>query len=244
MKLKNKKISHSKRNAIQYFLNTAKSSLQPWLIKLILYGSVSKDTSEVKSDIDILLVHIASDDYLLDKISQLSFETALKFGEYVEAIPISYYEYKTRKDISSFLREVEKGEVLYMKKKSEVNKIEAYDYLNLGEEFLDYGKAAYKRKEYRDAIDDAYNGVELFVKALILLAGNTLARSHGGIIQQFGKLYILTEKLSKKTGRNLNKALILRGSARYNPKAILKREHAKMVINLGEEIYKFLKNKI
>ena len=118
----------------------------------------------------------------------------------------------------------------------EALRLEANDYLNLGEEFIGYGEGAFDRGEYRNAIDDTYNGIELLIKTLILLKGQGLAHSHGGIIQQFGKLYVTTGELAKELGKRINKSLILRGKARYDPRADITDKDAKVVLDLGETI--------
>ncbi len=106
----------------------------------------------------------------------------------------------------------------------------------MGEEFINYGKGAYDRGEYRNAADDTYNGIELLIKTLILLKGEGLAHSHGGIIQQFGKLYVVSGGIAKEFGKMINKALILRGKARYDPKADITEADAKAALDLGEAI--------
>ena len=229
---------NKKKEALEYFMEMAAKELKPSLVKAILFGSCAGGETKEDSDIDILMVYYGDDESFLDKISEFSFETSLKHGELIEAIPISLYEYKARKGNSFFLDEVERGEVIFAMDDREAIRLEANDYLNLGEEFIGYGKGAFERSEYRNAIDDTYNGIELLIKTLILLKGQGLAHSHGGIIQQFGKLYITTGEIEKELGKRINKALILRGKARYDPRADVTDTDAKVVLDLGEAILK------
>ena len=55
------------------------------------------------------------------------------------------------------------------------------------------------------ALDAVYNACELAVKALILLGGEELARSHGRLIAQFGRLYVETGKASRTWAGNFTK---------------------------------------
>lgn len=233
-----------KKEALEYFMQMAIKELKPWLVKAILFGSYGRREVRDDADIDILMVYYDDGERFLDKVSELSFETSVKYGELIEAIPMSLYEYKARKENSFFLNEVERGEVIFIMEDKEAIRLEANDYLNLGEEFINYGKGAYDRGEYRNAVDDTYNGMELLIKTLILLKGEGLAHSHGGIIQQFGKLYVVSGEIAKEFGKRINKALILRGKARYDPKADITEADAKAALDLGEAILEICRKEV
>jgi uncharacterized protein (UPF0332 family) len=106
----------------------------------------------------------------------------------------------------------------------------------LAGEYLGYAKGALKRGEIRLAIDAGYNALELLVKALIISTQNPLASSHGGLVTQFGKLFVLTGEISPEIGKGLKLALELRAKARYRPEAKLSKRDAKLVINLAEKV--------
>ena len=86
--------------------------------------------------------------------------------------------------------------------------------------------------------------MELLIKTLILLKGEGLAHSHGGIIQQFGKLYVVSGEIAKEFGKRINKALILRGKARYDPKADITEADAKAALDLGEAILEICRKEV
>ena len=69
-------------------------------------------------------------------------------------------------------------------------------YLELAEEYIGYAKDAFKENKLRLSIDAGYNACELLVKALIISTKTPLASSHGGIVGQVGKLFVLTKKVS------------------------------------------------
>ncbi|KPV62686.1 MAG: hypothetical protein AOA65_1668 [Candidatus Bathyarchaeota archaeon BA1] len=66
------------------------------------------------------------------------------------------------------------------------------DYYALALEWLKYARESIERNDIRLPTDAGYNAAELVVKALIVGKGETLAKSHGGMLDQFGRLYIPT----------------------------------------------------
>jgi len=94
------------------------------------------------------------------------------------------------------------------------------------------------------SIDSGYNACELLVKALIISTKNPLAFSHGGIVGQFGRLFVLTKKVPEHLGRNLNLALDLRAKARYKPRTQLQLKDAEFMVNLVEELLVIAKKEL
>ena len=88
----------------------------------------------------------------------------------------------------------------------------------------------------RLSIDCGYNACELLVKALIINIKVSLASSHGGIVGQFGKLFVLTGKVPEYLGKNLNLGLELRAKARYKPRTQLDTKNSDFIIKLAEEL--------
>lgn len=118
------------------------------------------------------------------------------------------------------------------------------DYLELSEEYLNYARDALAQGKLRLAIDSGYNSCELLVKALIISAGASLSSSHGGIVTQFGKLFVLTGELPQELGRSLNLSLELRAKARYKPKTDLSPTDAEVVVSLAGELLKAARQRL
>jgi len=227
-----------KRSALAYFVEELLKKASGKIVKIYLFGSLAKETARKESDVDVLIV-TNGDKTVEDLACEASFNTALAYCVSVEPFVMSIYEFNARKG-GFFLREVEEcGEVIYEMDKSEVNLLEAQGYLDLAEEFLNYAKDALERKALRPAIDEGYNAVKLLVKALILLKG--VASSHG-IVQQFGKLY--GGEIERSVGKELRKALVERNKARYDPKAEITEENARLIVKLGEKLEKEVEKRI
>jgi hypothetical protein len=65
-----------------------------------------------------------------------------------------------------------------------------------------------------------------------LIRGESLEQNNGGIVQQFGRLYVTGGRLERTVGTDGHKAPLLRDRARYDPKALLGREDAESVPRL------------
>jgi len=79
---------------------------------------------------------------------------------------------------------------------------------------------------------------------LIISTQNPLASSHGGLVTQFGKLFVLTGEISPEIGKGLKLALELRAKARYRPEAKLSKRDARLVINLAEKVLDIAKKRL
>ncbi len=222
----------SRVEAIDYFSREVQRTMGSSLAKLILYGSVATGEAGEGSDIVMAAIHFGDGRTVLQKVADIAFETVLRYGEIIECIPISAHEIRAGAPRSSFLREVGRGRVLFEMDEKEAIAQEAREYMMLADEYRSYAKGALERGEHRAAIDLGYNGAELLVKALILIRGEPLAQTHGDLLQQFGRMYVLGGSLDRSVGAELHKAPILRSKARYDPKALLVREDAEAVLGL------------
>ncbi|KPV63658.1 MAG: HEPN domain protein [Candidatus Bathyarchaeota archaeon BA1] len=235
----------NKREAVNHFVKKLLDVAKGQIAKVLIFGSLAKKNIRTESDIDVFILYFGDEEKILDITSELSFETALKYGESIEPFLMSIHEFNSRKNSSLFLREVLRNcEVIYEMSKNESDMLEAQDYVDLAEEFLTYAEGALKRKEFRAAIDQGYNAIELAIKALILIKGETLASSHGGIIQRLGRLYIITGEIRKEIGKNTRRSLTIRNKARYDPKAKITEEDATSIIGLAKELLDALNKKI
>ncbi|MEM2282710.1 MAG: HEPN domain-containing protein [Candidatus Hadarchaeales archaeon] len=227
-----------KKEALDEFIRRIRAGFGNRITGIYLYGSMAKGKAEVSSDIDVLLVYKDIDrTELLDKLSDLTFDLACKHGEVIEPIILPHDEFRRLVGRSPFLWEVlEHGRTIFEAESSTEWKFEFEEQLKLAEEYLRYARRALDENEYRLAIDTGYNSIELLIKALIISTKTELASSHGGVLTQFGDLFIKTGRIEKEVGRDAHRALILRAQARYVPSAQLTRADAEFVVSLAEKI--------
>lgn len=228
------------------FASQLKDLLGEKILGVYLFGSTAKGTATEESDIDILVVYSDIDEHrLLEIISEISFKIACEEGKTIEAVPMSKQEFEQSLGHSPFLWEVLKfGRPIFTTLSGTEWELDFKDYLDLAEEYLNYAKDALKENKLRLAIDAGYNACELLVKAMIINTKTSLASSHGGIVGQFGKLFVLSGKLPEHLGRNLNLGLDLRAKARYKPRAQLESRDAEFMINVDEELLKIAQKEL
>ena len=88
-------------------------------------------------------------------------------------------------------------------------------------------------------MDGAYNAAELCVKALLLDELTDLPSTHGGLIQQFSKIFIKDKKkCSRELGRKLHQALEWRNRARYEGATDITPETTKDIVKLAGDFLK------
>lgn len=228
------------------FATELKERLGEKVLGIYLFGSAAKGTATEESDIDILVVYSDIEERdLLEVASEISFKIVCKEGKLIETVPMSKKEYEQSLGRSPFLWEVLKfGRPIFSKLSGTEWELDFRDYLDLAEEYLHYAKDALNENKLRLSIDSGYNACELLVKALIISTKNSLVSSHGGIVGQFGKLFVLTKRVPEPLGRNLNLALDLRAKARYKPRVQLQVKDAEFIINLPEELLKIAQKEL
>lgn len=231
---------------IDSFANELRNSLGEKILGIYLFGSVAKGISTPESDIDVLIIYSGiAERRLLEIASEISFKIACKYGRLIEAVPMSKLEFEESLGRSPFLWEVLKfGKPIYTTLSGTEWHLDFKEYMVLAKEFLGYAKDALVEKKIRLAIDTGYNAIELLAKALIINTQNPLATSHGGVVAQFGKLFVLTKELPSEFGRNLNLCLDLRASARYKPRTELSIKDAEFVIDYAEKLLQFAEEKL
>lgn len=234
------------RKIIENFASELKARLDEKILGIYLFGSVAKGTSTEESDIDILIIYRDVDERgVLEVASEISFKYACQYGKTIEAIPMSEKEFEESKGFSPFLWEVLKyGEPLFTRLSATEWKLDFSDYLELAEEYIGYAKDALRENKLRLSIDAGYNACELLVKALIISTKNPLSSSHGGIVGQFGKLFVLTKKAPEELGKNLNLGLDLRAKARYKPRTQIEPKDAEFIIKLASELMLLAKKEL
>lgn len=234
--------SPSAAEVLRYYVEELRRRLGDKLVKVILFGSYARGVADEHSDIDALVVHRGDENEVRALVADATLETCLKCNAPLEPITMGVHEFRSE---SPFVKEVEKsGVVLYSVDPEEEVLGLAADYLPLIEEYLSYARECLEKGRYRLAVDLGYNAAELAVRALVLLKGETLARTHGGLAAQFARLYVGSGEVEREVGRALHEALMLRSRARYDPRAVVGREEAEKVVKLAERLLDILKKKI
>lgn len=219
-----------------------RSEIKDEIVKMILFGSSAKGNATPNSDIDILILiknGKRNEEYLMNKVYDYMIESNVP----LEVVTSTIDDLFLGKDY--FLYNVTSyGEEIYTMKKEEIKMIMVKDLKDLAEEYLESAGEVLPRNRIRLAIDAAYNAAELAAKGLILLKQDDLPGSHGGVVSLFGNLYVKTNELDRKVGRDFNLALKLRNEARYKPNVLLTIEDAKMILNLADDLIKIAGEKI
>lgn len=226
-----------KEEALDEFKERLLEAFKEKIVGVYLYGSLGKGEARPESDIDVLIVYRdVKKSKLLDELSAIAFEVACKYGELIEPIMLTEDEFKHQVGRSPLLWEVlEHGRALLPVEGLTKWEMDFKGYMELAEEYVRYAGDALDESKIRLAIDAGYNAIELAVKALIMNTGTSLA-PHGGVIQQFGQLFVKTGKVSGELGKEVHKALILRAQARYVPTAALNKEDGEVVVSLAQKL--------
>jgi len=205
------------------------------LYKVVLFGSVAKGTADVDSDVDVLVVVDRVSEDVKNIVAEAAFQVGLSCGEAIEYILMDLEEYRSRDLDNPFIYEVERwGRVLYEDPEPEMRR--ALRLAELAEEYYSYAERCRQNLMYRAAIDLGQNAVELLLKALILFRGETLPRTHGGCIQRFGELYVLTGEVDRGIVTKLYRVLDLRNRARYDPDYTPSEADADEVLQIYREL--------
>jgi len=235
-----------RKDVVDYFVSELRDHFGEKILGVYLFGSTAKGTATSESDIDVLVVYSDIDERnLLEIASEISFKIACEEGKLIETIPMSKQEFEQSLGRSPFLWEVLKfGRAIFTKLTGTEWELDFTGYLDLAEEYLNYAKDAFNEEKLRLSIDSGYNASELLVKALIINTKTPLASSHGGIVRQFGQLFVLTKEIPEYLGRNLNLGLDLRAKARYKPRAQLESKDAEFIINLAQKLLEVAKKEL
>jgi len=230
--------SERKGKALEKFVLELEKRLNDKIWGIYLFGSFAKGTAREGSDIDLLVVYSGIEERrFLEVVSEIGFNILMETEELIEVIPMLKEEYESSLGKSPFLWEVLRfGVPIFTRLKGTEWKLEFRDYLQLAEEYLRYAQDALKENKLRLVIDSGYNACELLIKMMIISRGKPLASSHGGIVNQFGKEFILTKRVPEHLGRDLHLALELKAKARYKPRAQFDVKDSEFVINLADEL--------
>lgn len=198
------------------FVEILVSKLGSRVCRVVLFGSVARGDADAYSDVDMLIVLDKVLDGDREIIAQTAFDISLKYGESVEYLIMSFEEYKLKGLSNPLIYEIEKwGKILHQNPRSEEER--TLKLVRLAEEYFMYAAKCKELMMYRASIDLGQNAIELLLKALILVKGQPLPKTHGGYIHKFGELYVLTGEVGRTIISRLYEALELRNKSRYDP---------------------------
>ena len=93
-------------------------------------------------------------------------------------------------------------------------------------------------------VDGAHNVCELSIKGLLLLKLGEIPKTHGGIIQKFGEVYIKSGIMGKNVGREVNLGLDLTNRACYNFHAQIAQESISRVVETAGTLIQTLEKEL
>ena len=225
-----------KRKAGELFVSYLLASpARPYIAKVLLHGSVADGTAQPESDVDLLVFQIGAPHLVTDVCDEASFQVVMEASESVEPLIYSWSEY--HHPFSYFIYQaIQQGEELYSMEAEELRREEVEGLYELGTEYLEGARELEEHERYRLAIDTAYNAAELAVKGLIFLKAERLPKTHRGVVNRFGELYIKSGILPIALGKQLRRSLRYRNLARYDRSATIGAEEAGQTIQLAAEL--------
>ena len=205
------------------------------IAKVLLHGSVAEGTAQPESDVDVLVFQVGAPEVVTDVCDEASFRVVMEMTESVEPLIYSWGEY--HRPPSYFVYQaIQQGKELYSMGVEDLRQEEVEGLYELGTEYLEGARELEERGRYRLAIDTAYNAAELAVKGLIFLKAEQLPRTHSGVVNRFGELYIKSEILPTALSKQLRRSLRYRNLARYDRSATVAAEEARQTIQLADEL--------
>lgn len=228
--------SKRKRKAGNLFVShLLESPTWPHIAKVLLHGSVVEGTAQPESDVDVLVFQIGAPKMVADICDEASFQVAMEVSESIEPLIYSWGEYHHPSSYFVY-QAIQQGEEFYSMEAEELRREEVEGLYDLSAEYLEGAKELEERGRYRLAIDAACNAAELAVKGLVFLKAERLPKTHGGVVNRLGELYIKSGLLPTALGRQLRRSLRYRNLARYDRSATVGGEEARQTIQLAGEL--------
>lgn len=232
-------VHYHKLLALQYFMEALLNSpAREQVAKVVLFGSIARGEAWEESDVDVLVfgthdlevIREACYDAWLTVPPPYSVETiVVPFSQLF--VPDSYFIYST----------LHYGKEIYAMNEAELIRQAADNYYWLAHEYLAGAEDSLKSGHLRMAVDSAYNAAELCAKAFLLGNVERMPTRHGATIRLFSDLFLKTEQLPPRLGRQLNLALENRNKARYKYEAQVSEAMAQEAIALTHELLEHLK---
>ena len=208
-------MENAKLRAAEIFTNEVVKNLKG-IYAIYLFGSVAKGVAAPESDVDVLVVLISKREEAYDALAKAATRAYEETGEAVEFITMDIEEFLRLKPISPLLYEVEEwGKTLFLDGGALEERARALS--RLAEEYASSARRCADMGMLRLALDAWHNAVELLLKALIMLKGRPLPRTHGGYVHVFGEIYVRSGEVRKNIIRDLMIGLEARNKARYEP---------------------------
>lgn len=237
-------ILETKLRALDDFLSRISNSpVGDSIARVILFGSVAEGDARPESDVDVLVFGTDHLRELSQRCAVASFETAVRWGESVEPLvygtsdlwfPPSYFIYNV----------LHHGKEMYCMDEETLRRREAEATLGLAREYLKSAENASAHGFYRLAVDGAYNSAELCVRGLLLLKLTEMPKSHGGMVQMFGREYVVPGLVPSEQGHKLNVHLQLRNKARYDFHARITKDDALGTLDLARDFIALLEKQL
>ena len=213
--------------------------------RIVLFGSVARGEARPKSDVDVMVFADASRKAVAGPAGQASWEATVEWAESVEHLiyslddlvqPRSYVVYNALK----------RGQEVYSMDETDFRRREAWNLYYKADHHLVESRSTLKVGSFELAIVGAYTAAELAAKALLLLRpGIELPSTHGGLLQIFGREYIITGEAPSMWGQLLREKLDVRRRAMYDTTVLeMTKDDAQPVIDLAQAILDFLKRKL
>jgi uncharacterized protein (UPF0332 family) len=237
-------IYEKKLKALDYFKNRLlNSDVKDMIAEIILFGSVANGEATPDSDIDVLVFTFGDLKKVSYACADASMRTGIETKESVE--PLVYCIDDLRYVNSYFIYNVVKnGKEVYKLDEKELLRGEVKGYLELAKSYHQTFKRLIVENDFRVAVDVGYNAAELCVKGLLLLKMEGFPRTHGGLVQKFGELYVKPKLIADDVGQALNIALENRNKARYDYHAKITKEDTEDIERLATTLIGILEREI
>jgi len=213
------------------------------LVKLVLFGSVSRGEADRDSDVDLMAFMTDVDGGVEELMDEISFDIWLEMGERIEKVVLPLEEIRHP---TSWLvyRSLATGVEMYSLSEEELKEKEQRGYAQLSGYFIRAAEASMADGFFRASVDLAYNAAELAVRGLLLFKMDDLPSTHGGIVNRFGDLFVRTGEVEAELGRKLTLALEARNRARYVIGVEVGREDAEEAIDLARKLMALLESRL
>ncbi|PIY41850.1 MAG: hypothetical protein COZ06_26175 [Armatimonadetes bacterium CG_4_10_14_3_um_filter_66_18] len=236
-------VAEAKANALSDFTRSlTRSGVRDRVAKVVAFGSVAKGTARPESDIDVLVVTTAAPGPVERTAQRVAGRVFDATGQWVEVhtYPVSAWLLPQ----SLFMLEAQRGREVYSMDEATIRRTEAQKYVGLALTYRETAANLLSADGVRVAADAAHNAVERVLKALLLLGGEKLPRSHREVINSFAIAWRDDERLPRGIARRLHHSLDTRNRARYDPDATIAKRDAQTTIRLADTVLNLLRDEL